>query len=106
MSAQHIILPDTVTPKSGVRTSSFVVWVATLIVGGLFTYLMRRGAIDAGSAETHRPIVIQFVAEALPYVYFAVVGWLGKVFMKMRGQVSMAKAEALNQIVASQVEGK
>jgi hypothetical protein len=103
MSTEKIILPDTVAPKSGVRTSSFVVWVATLLVGGLFTYLIRRGAVDASGAAIHRPIVIEFVAEALPCVYFGVVGWLGKVFMKIRGQVSMKKAEALNQIVASQV---
>lgn len=101
MSTQNVNTSDALAPKPGLRTSSFVVWVATLIVGGVFTYLIRRGMIDENGAAIHRHVVVEVVAEALPIAWFAVVGWLGKVFIKMRGQVSVAKVEA-----ASQVETK
>lgn len=97
-----------VVPKPGVQTSSFYVWLATLIGGGLFTYLVRRGLVDAAGAEAHRGVVIEFLAralaDALPIAYLYVVAKLGSIFMRGRQVVTEAKAESLKQIVAAKTE--
>lgn len=91
-----------IAPKEGVKTSSFYVFMATLLVGAVFSYLARRGLTspDAqGFINQHKDTVIGYVAEAMaqsiPYAYFALVAFLGRVYMKIRERVSMAKADAL-----------
>ncbi|HEY9282336.1 MAG TPA: hypothetical protein VIP46_02680 [Pyrinomonadaceae bacterium] len=97
-----------VVPKPGVQTSSFYVWLATLLVGGLVTYLVKGGVIDQSDADAHRGFVVEWLADALadalPIVWLYVVAKLGTIFMRGRQVVTEAKAESLKQLVAAKTE--
>lgn len=98
MSKQYQIPPQEIVPKEGVKTSSFKVFISTLIVGAVFSYLIRRG-VSQEFLDAHKGEAITLLAEALPYAYFGLVGYLGKVFIRYRQSVSQAKAEALKEAV-------
>jgi hypothetical protein len=92
---------NAVAPKDGVKTSSFKVFIATLLVGGLFTWLIRRG-VSQDFLDAHRGEAIALLVQVLPLAYFGLIGFLGRVFMKYRERISLLKADAL----ATLVKGK
>lgn len=93
-------IPDSILPKSGFRTSSFAAALATIIVGGVFTYLVGKG-LPQQSADAHRQIAIDLVAQLLPVAYLALIGVVTKAHIGARQVVSQAKADALVAVVKS-----
>lgn len=93
-------LPAALVPKSGFKTSSFYALIATLVVGGVFTWLTRKGVTGL---EGHRSEAVQIVAhlfsEVAPTAYIVVSGWVASRFMKGRQQVSRMKMETVNNLV-------
>jgi hypothetical protein len=93
-------------PKPGAKTSSFYVWLATLVVGGLFVWLDAGGRLSRLGADAQRPQIERYVADALsqllPVVWMGVVGWLGKAFIRGRAEVSRIKAEVFSHAALAQ----
>lgn len=91
-------------PKPGFLTSSFWLWLATFVGGGLISYLVRRG-LPQDVAEANRSLLVTALNDGLPLLWLAVSAWLGRAYIAARRVVSTAKAEALIEIVKAQPGG-
>ena len=97
---------ESLIPKEGKQTSSFFVLLATIVVGAIFTgvfaWVNSKGYLTSEQAGTFRNQLVSLIADALPYVYLAVVGFLTKAYIKVRGEVSIAKTQALGAIITAE----
>ncbi len=96
---------ESLIPKDGKSTSSFFVLLATVIVGalftGVFTFIAKKGYLSDEQASTFRNQLIELLSDALPMGYLAMVTFITRAYIKVRGEVSAAKATALGQVIAA-----
>jgi hypothetical protein len=90
------------TPKPGYLTSSFLLWLATFIGGGVITFAIRKG-LPQDVAEANRSVIISAINDLLPLVWLAVVGTLGRAYMATRRIVTQGKVDALVEAVKQRV---
>ncbi len=99
------VILASLVPKDGKQTSSFKALIATIVVGALFTsvfsWATRKGYMTSTQAGTIRDYLVQTVSDLLPYVYLAVVGVLTRAYIRVRGDVSVAKVQELGRIIAA-----
>jgi hypothetical protein len=94
-----------ILPKSGFKTSSFTVVIATIIVGGAFTYLVQHG-LPKDLADSHRQVAIDLVSQLLPVAYLWLVGAVARAHIKARQVVTQAKADAMVAAARAQADGR
>lgn len=92
-------------PKSGFLTSSFTLWLATFVGGGILSYLVRKG-LPQDVAEQNKSLLVQALNDGLPLLWLSVSAWLGRAYIATRRVISQAKAEAMVAAVKAQTEAK
>lgn len=87
-------MTNPVEPKSGYLTTAFIVWLASFSVGGVLTYLIRKG-LPKDLADANRPFLVDAVTQLLPIVWLSLSAWLGRAVIRTREIVTRAKAETM-----------